>query len=643
MKPKIPVLYAGAQLYYAICRACDELGVEPVMMPLNATPEQLAPYKSFIISGGGASVYEKNAPKLNARLAAQMRQNPSRWKVLGICYGTQLLNDMFGGVVAPLPVKEYGKTQITLTCASPLFDGLPGTQRVLMNHGDSLEELADRFRVTARSAAGIPAAFDDTERGLYGVQFHPEATAISTHGKQIISNFLYKIARYTPAKEKTIDELIEDQKEKVRKNVKPEQRVFFGLSGGVDSTVAAHIAEEVLGADRCEGFIIDTGGMRKGETDWVYDQLTRVLKMKIHKIDAQKYFLNTAPIVKEKQKDGTLIDVQLRKLSEETDPALKRVIFSALYGQIFRKTVVEYGFNPDEDVFGQGTLRTDIIESRSAKLLESIGAKQIKKHHNVDLDFKYSLEPNEDLHKDQIRLIAQKRRLPAQLAFRQPYPGPGLFCRTVCADKPNIDEKYTRTAEQLSAYAKEKGLEAILMPIKTVGIKGDDRSVDYAAVIVGEPEWEKLSEIADDMPRVIHGVNRVYYLCGKTPEKFDPSKCITPTHLTQEALDQLREADALVNAVQEMHEIDSRQIAQFPVSLLPVNFGKPGTRTIALRPFITQDFYTGLPAIPSRMSDSEHISEIVINKMIKAILEVQGISAVLLDLSSKPPGTTEVE
>src|SRR3990172_9837744 len=134
MKPKIPVLYAGAQLYYAICRACDELGIEPVPMPLNATPEDLVPYKSFIISGGGASVYEKNAPKLDARMVAMLRQNPGRWKVLGICYGTQLLNDQLGGVVASLPIKEYGKTRVRQSSDSVLFEGVPEQHRVLMNH-----------------------------------------------------------------------------------------------------------------------------------------------------------------------------------------------------------------------------------------------------------------------------------------------------------------------------------------------------------------------------------------------------------------------------------------------------------------------------------------------------------------------------
>jgi GMP synthase (glutamine-hydrolysing) len=613
-------------------------------MPLNASPEDLAPYKSFIISGGGASVYEKNAPKLNARLVAQMRQNPGRWKVLGICYGTQLLNDQFGGVVASLPIKEYGKTLVRQSADSVLFEGVPGQHRVLMNHGDSLEELAEGFRVTARSEAGIPAAVEDQVRGLYGVQFHPEATAISTHGKQIIGNFLYKIAGYEPAKEKTIDELIEEQREKIRQSVKPEQRVFFGLSGGVDSTVAAYIAEQVLGPDRCAGFIIDTGGMRKGEVDWVYSQLSNVLKMRIYKIDARNYFLNTAPVIQEKQDDGTIKDVQYKKLSEETNPAKKRIIFSKLYNDLFRKIVTDYGFNPDEDAFGQGTLRPDIIESRSTKLLESIGAKQIKKHHNVDLDFKYNLEPNEDLHKDQIRLIAQKLGLPPQLAFRQPFPGPGLFCRTVCADAPSIDDKYCKTAEQLKKFSEEKGIETILLPIKTVGIKGDDRSVDYAAVIAGKTDWESLAETADQIPRLVHGVNRVYYLFGKKTENIEPATLVTPTHLTPETLDQLREADAIVNLIQERAKIDSRQIAQFPVSLLPVNFGKQGTRTIALRPFITEDFYTGLAAIPTKGEpDKEHINESVIFEMVARILGVKGVGAVLLDLSSKPPGTTEVE
>jgi GMP synthase (glutamine-hydrolysing) len=635
MKPKIPILDSGAQLYAAICRVCDELGVEPEYMPINAGPEKLRNYKAFIISGGPASVYQENAPTLHSETFEMIKNAPGTWKVLGICYGTQLLAHLFGGKVAPLPVKEYGKTLMHRTGPSALFNNTPTRQRVLMSHGDSIGRLPEGFETIAQSDAGLVAAIQNKQRGIYGVQFHPEAVPISQYGKKILGNFLFEISGFTPSKEQTIDDLISEQREYIRATTKPGQKIFCGLSGGVDSSVAAKITEEELGADRCIGFIIDTGGMRQGETRWVYDNLSKYLKMPIHILNAEDRFLNGTTTFKGQK---------TKKLCEESDSKIKRAIFSAVYQDIFGEAVIQYGLNENTDLLLQGTLRPDLIES-AAKSVSKI-ANQIKQHHNV-FDRFNKLEPNQHLHKDQVRKIAVALGLSEELAFRQPFPGPGLFPRTICAEQPCIDDAYKATSKEIKEYARDIGLEALLLPIKTVGIKGDARSDDFAVALSYDdgpnPDWEKLAIHADKIPRIVHGVNRVFYSFSSV-KGIDPRRIITPTHCTKDVLDQLRMADAIVNAHQEGAGIDSRQIAQFPVSLLPIRLSEKGNRTIALRPFITEDFYTGLPAIPGRFADSEHIKEDFVKSLVLALHSVPGIgSSIMYDLTSKPPGTTELE
>jgi GMP synthase (glutamine-hydrolysing) len=201
--------------------------------------------------------------------------------------------------------------------------------------------------------------------------------------------------------------------------------------------------------------------------------------------------------------------------------------------------------------------------------------------------------------------------------------------------------------KEVKEYARNNGLDALLLPIKTVGIKGDARSDDFAVALSYDenpnPDWEKLAAHADRLPRIIHGVNRVFYSFASI-KGADPRKLITPTHCTKDVLDQLRTADAIVNAHQESAGMDSRHIAQFPVSLLPIRLSEKGSRAIALRPFITEDFYTGLPAIPGRFVDSEHIKEDFVKSLALALYSVSGIgTSIMYDLTSKPPGTTELE
>ncbi|HSU72668.1 MAG TPA: hypothetical protein VLJ21_02370, partial [Candidatus Binatia bacterium] len=328
-------------------------------------------------------------------------------------------------------------------------------------------------------------------------------------------------------------------------------------------------------------------------------------------------------------------------LSVASDAKAKRAAFSEVYQDAFGRAVVMANLDEKKDLMLQGTLRPDLIET-AAKRVSGV-ARQIKQHHNVFDRFE-KLEPNQHLHKDQVRRIASALGLPDELAYRQPFPGPGLFVRTICGATPTIDGNYDKATAELKQYASAHHLDALVLPIKTVGIKGDDRSYDYAAVLAGQEEWETLATHADRIPRVIHGINRVLYAFQRDLGGLDPQMLITPTFCRREELDLLREADHIVNKHQERAGMDSRQIEQFPVNLLPVHLGKRGTRTIVLRPFVTVDFYTGLPAIPAaKVENNEQIDGNLVVAMANDIRNIDGIGAVLYDLTSKPPGTTELE
>ena len=321
-----------------------------------------------------------------------------------------------------------------------------------------------------------------------------------------------------------------------------------------------------------------------------------------------------------------------------THPETKRHRIGDTFMSVTQQAIKDLGLKADL-MLAQGTLRPDLIESASR--IASSQASTIKTHHNDSPAVRrlrrthQVVEPLSSYHKDEVRQIGRELGLPASLVWRQPFPGPGLAIRLLCAQKPFMQPDFEAIQHQLNNFSTAQ-IKATLLPIRTVGVQGDGRTYSYVVGLSGQPNWPTLLKLAKEIPKQIRQINRVIYVFGDQIKT--PITQITPTYVTPENIDQLRQADHIVN--QTLSEFNLiRKLSQVPVISFPLGFGQLGYRSIAIRTFITNDFMTGVPAIPNK-----DIPMLALNQMIKRILkQVSGIARVAYDLTSKPPGTTEWE
>jgi GMP synthase (glutamine-hydrolysing) len=625
MKPKknrVAILDAGSQFGKVIDRRVRNLSIEAEILPIDTPVEKLAGYGAIIISGGPDSVYAAGAPMPDQRIW------DSRIPILGICYGMQLINQHFGGAVNKLAGREDGQTVIKVDSDSPLFAGLGnGPENVLMSHGDSITqpEVAPGFDVIATSSCGVVAGITNEQKRIWGVQFHPEVD-LTDNGIQMIQNFLVNIAGL--AQNYTMENRLELAKQYIREIVGSRNVLAF-LSGGVDSTVLARLLAEALPPEQIVAVHIDNGFMRYRESDGVKKALAGG-GINVEIIDAQDDFYNATTIID---------DTETLPLNRVTDPETKRRIIGDTFMQVRESVERGLGLDPDQTVLAQGTLRPDLIESASSKA--SAKADAIKTHHNDtelvrDLREKgLVVEPLQDLHKDEVRELGRMLGLPEELVMRQPFPGPGLAIRLLCADQPYITDEFDAINEKLEQYS-DDNIAACLLPVRTVGVQGDGRSYSYLACLSGEPNWPELFRKARDITNSITAVNRVVFALDG--EKIGgPVKTITKTHLTPDAIEQLRLADKCVNDILRKYSL-LEKLSQVPVVSFPVNFRKVGARSIGIRTFITNDFMTGKPAVPG-----QDIPETALAEICEKISAIPGIAKVVYDLTAKPPGTTEWE
>lgn len=604
------ILDTGAQYGKVVDRRVREDAVETVILPLSTPLEQLQNYGAIVIPGGPDDLSKNNDTLCDPRIFTEDHGIP----VLGICLGMHAMTQALGGKLERLPTREDGQATIVMDAASPLMAGLDHEQEVLLTHGISVTKPPPGFTVTAHSG-DIIAAVEHSQRQLFGVQFHPEVD-LTVHGKQMIHNFLYKIAGFEG------DFTIEDREEAAIKAIREQvgtSPVSLLVSGGVDSTVLAALLAKALPAEQIHAFHFDNGFMRKDESEKVKAALEKI-GLHLEVIDASHDFYAAI---------GTSID-----------PEFKRKTIGDVFLKKAKQLMEDRGFNADEVFFAQGTLRPDLIESASAAA--SSKADGIKTHHNdspLAREFRAAgklVEPLQELHKDEVRELGAKLSLPAEIVWRQPFPGPGLAIRIIGSDRVySIPNPHTL---QLLRPFTTGDIQATLLPVKTVGVQGDERSYKHTVALSGAQNWEELKKLALAIPRTVHDVNRVLYVFGDKLTK-EAETGLTKTYLETDTIHQLQEADEIVNQTLLKYDL-IRKLSQVPVILHPTDFGETGKRTIVIRTFITNDFMTGVAATPG----TEYMPLEALQEMVDRILaEVPGIARVAYDLTSKPPGTTEHE
>ena len=500
----ILILDFGSQYTQLIARRVREAKVYCEIVPYNA---DLSAYDDrnvvgYILSGGPASLHEADAPRLERAFFDHGKP------VLGICYGMQLLSDLFGGKSVRSDNREYGRSKFSVSKANKLLKDYPLNSQVWMSHGDSITEMPDGFEILGSTKSLKIASMADQSRSLYGLQFHPEVHH-TEDGSKIIRNFLFDICNLRG--DWTTESFVDESIKRIREQV-GDAKVVLGISGGVDSSVAGVLLHKAIG-DNLHGVFVDNGLLRKNEFADVSVMLGK-LGMNLHPVDASEMFLE--------------------RLTGVDDPEKKRKIIGATFIDVFEEQADRIG---GIKYLAQGTLYPDVIESVSFRGGPSV---TIKSHHNVGgLKDRMKLklvEPLRELFKDEVRALGRTMGLTNQFIGRHPFPGPGLAVRILgditkerCDLLREVDAIFIDELHQNDLYDKIWQAFSVLLPIKAVGVMGDERTYENVVVLRAvtsvdgmTADWahidpEVLGHISNRIIRDVQGVNRVTYDISSKP------------------------------------------------------------------------------------------------------------------------------
>ena len=553
----------------------------------------------LILSGGPQSVTDEHVRLMRARLAGY--GNP----ILGICFGHQLLAKLHGGRLAHGSERQYGPTPLRCDPAANLFYGLPKDQTVWMSHGDHVAELPPRFRATAAAENCAVAAYEADGRPIFGVQFHPEVVH-TPHGNAILKNFLTTCRIRTPWAPEGMRRRVVEQ----TRAAAGDATLFLLVSGGVDSLVALQVCIEAVGPERVRSLHVDTGLMRLGESDDILKFLAAEGFRNIEIARAEERFL--------------------RELAGVADPEQKRAIIGRLFVEVLREKLQELALGDDWKLV-QGTIYPDTIESGGTK-----NAAKIKTHHNrvpeiqAMIDRGLVVEPLRELYKDEVRLLGRELGLPQPLLDRHPFPGPGLGIRLLCHDGKAAVPSEFADAPRLEAELAKAGLRGRILPVKSVGVQGDERSYRHPAVVWSPdgrwPAWPELSALANRIVNELGDINRVVIsLENLTDVEF----ALRETFVERAGLDRLREVDARL----QRRLAGIPEIWQAPVIALPL-FDATGDQAFVLRPVCSRDAMT---------ADVYPIDFGLLAELARETRAVPGAGALFYDVTTKPPGTIEWE
>ncbi|MDD4319241.1 MAG: glutamine-hydrolyzing GMP synthase [Candidatus Peribacteraceae bacterium] len=587
----IVILDSGGQYAHLIGNRVRRLGAFSEIRVAETPAKDLKGAAGIILSGGPQSVYDKGSPQMDNGIF------DLGVPVLGICYGHQWVAHALGGEVKPGKKKEYGHADIDVTePGSPLFRGLPLRFGVWMSHGDEVVRLPEGFKRTALSETCRIAAMADEERKIFGVQFHLEVTH-TQHGMEMLKRFVDLCVPAPWAIESYAKHIGEALREEVK-----DRKVFMLVSGGVDSTVAFTLLNEVLGKERVQGLLVDTGLMRKDEVKKIEEAFVPLGITNLHIEDASEEFF--------------------RNLDGVIDPEQKRNRIGITFLEVQKDVSLKLGLKMEDGwMLGQGTIYPDTIETGGTK-----HADHIKTHHNrVEavakmIEAGLVVEPLKDLYKDEVRKLGEELGLPHDLVWRHPFPGPGLGVRILCAEEESLPEEIGTI-----------DLPHAVLPVRSVGVQGDGRTYRHAVALFAPDRHvsDVHRRMATSIPNTVPAFNRVLRC---TSHQAPPPFVFTPGSITRERADLLREADNVVD--EELRRGGLYETTwQFPVVLLP--FGtKKGGQSVVLRPVESQEAMT---------ANAAPLPDALVDRMTDRILGIPGIDMVFLDLTSKPPATIEWE